>query len=62
MICAEWWAFEILTLLAGILGVTEQATQVLTFSMCATMFQIPMGIAEASCTIIGNEIGANKVR
>ena len=26
MICAEWWAFEIMTILAGVIGVTELAS------------------------------------
>ena len=26
MLCAEWWAFEILTILSGIIGVNEQAS------------------------------------
>ena len=29
MICAEWWAFEILTVMAGMLGVLELSSQVI---------------------------------
>ena len=62
MLCAEWWAFEILTIIAGILGVKEQATQVILFNICAQVFMVPQGMQEAACAIIGNEIGANNVR
>ena len=33
MLCAEWWAFEILTILTGIIGVNEQATQVIAWNV-----------------------------
>ena len=31
MVCAEWWAFEVVTLMAGWLGVIEQAVCVVLF-------------------------------
>jgi len=61
MICAEWWSFEILVILSGILGVVEQGSQVITFNVCAQMFMVPLGMQEAACAIIGNEIGAGNV-
>ena len=61
MMCAEWWAFEILSILAGILGVVELASQTINFNMIALLFMIPLGIQEATCAIIGNCIGANNV-
>ena len=59
MLCAEWWCFEIAVILSGILGVIEQAVFVITFNVIAQLFMFPMGIQEASCALIGNEIGAN---
>ena len=44
MLCAEWWAFEILTILSGIIGVNEQASQVIAFNVLAQCFMIPMGM------------------
>ena len=61
MLCAEWWAFEILTILSGIIGVNEQAANVVAFNVLAQVFMIPLGMQEASCAIIGIEIGANNV-
>ena len=61
MICSAWWAFKILTILAGTLGVTDLACQVIVMSVAATLFMIPLGIQEATCAIIGNCIGANNV-
>ena len=61
MICSEWWAYEILTLMSGILGVLPLASQTIFVQVCSTLFQIPVGIQEATCGIIGNCIGANNV-
>ena len=35
MLCAEWWSFELMTILAGVLGVIEQATIVISFNVIA---------------------------
>ena len=44
MICAEWWAFEIVVILSGILGVVEQGSTVILFNVCAQMYMIPLGM------------------
>ena len=59
MLCAEWWSFEIMIILAGIIGIIEQAVNVITFNVISQLFMIPLGMQEASCALIGNEIGAN---
>ena len=61
MLCSEWWAFEILIVLAGMLGVNELASQIIVITVSALLFMIPLGIQEASSSIIGNCIGANNV-
>ena len=59
MLCAEWWSFEIMVLLSGVLGVTAQAVVVISLNFYTFFFMFPMGIQEASCALIGNQIGAN---
>ena len=54
MLCAEWWAFEILNLLAGILGVREQAAMTISFNITIQTFMINMGIQEAAAALVGN--------
>ena len=44
MLCAEWWSFELTVILAGILGVIEQAVFIITFNVIAQLFMFPMGI------------------
>lgn len=61
MICAEWWAFEVLIVLGGVIGVDALASIIIVMSICALIFMVPLGIQEATCGIIGNCIGANNV-
>lgn len=44
MMCAEWWAFEILIILAGTLSVPEQAAQTMVSTLAGTLLMIPLGI------------------
>ena len=44
MICAEWWAFEVLIVVAGTLGVASLAASTILMSINATLFMIPLGI------------------
>ena len=62
MLCTEWWAFEILILLSGLISVRAQASQVLLANMCAQMFMIPLGLQDATCVLIGNAIGDNNLK
>ena len=61
MICSEWWAFEIVAVLSGIIGVQALAANTIFIQVLATIFMVPLGIQEATCCIIGNCIGANNV-
>ena len=61
MMCAEWWAFEILIIFAGYISIEAQAAQVLCALIINFMFNFAKGMAEATCSLIGNAIGDNKV-
>ena len=61
MICAEWWAFNIMTILAGVLGVTELASYTVCTNVAVVNFMVPLGIQEATCGVVGNCIGADNV-
>jgi multidrug resistance protein, MATE family len=61
MMCSEWWEFQILTLLAGTLGVQALCGQIIVVNVSATLFMVALGIQEAAGAIVGNCIGANDV-
>lgn len=50
-------SYEILTLTTGLIGVTEQAAQVMMSMMSEISFTTGMGVSSALCTIMGQQIG-----
>ncbi|KAI5559314.1 hypothetical protein POPTR_017G120400v4 [Populus trichocarpa] len=60
MICLEWWTFELLLLLAGLLPDSKLETSVL--SVCLTTvslhYYVQYGISAAGSTRVSNELGA----
>ncbi|KAF9625608.1 hypothetical protein IFM89_024381 [Coptis chinensis] len=60
MICLEWWSFELLILLSGLLPNPQLETSVL--SVCLTtisfLYTIPFGLGAAASTRVSNELGA----
>lgn len=60
MLCAEWWAFEILTIFASFLGTEAVAAQSVIVSCAALVFMIPLGIGIATASLVGNALGAGR--
>lgn len=62
MVCLEYWSFQILVLLSGLLPNPQLETS--TFSICLTttavLYMIPFGIGAAVSTRVGNELGAGR--
>ncbi|XP_026398250.1 protein DETOXIFICATION 14-like [Papaver somniferum] len=62
MICLEWWSFEIIILLSGLLPKPQLETSVL--SICLTtatlVYMIPYGLGAAVSTRVSNELGAGR--
>jgi MATE family multidrug resistance protein len=61
MVVAEWFAFEILTLASGRMGVAYLAAQSVTVTVTGTTFQIPFPLSIAGSTRMANLIGAKLV-
>ena len=61
MLCAKWWAFEVIVLMAGMLGVTDLAAISLCLNVYALLFRVPLGFSEAAGALIGNSIGSDNV-
>ncbi|KAK1257268.1 MATE efflux family protein LAL5 [Acorus gramineus] len=63
MVCLEYWAFEILVLLAGLMPNSESRTSLI--AMCvnteAVVFMITYGFSAAVSTRVSNEIGAGNI-
>ncbi|WOL07702.1 hypothetical protein Cni_G16449 [Canna indica] len=63
MVCLEYWAFEILVILAGLLPNSELSTSLI--AMCvnteAIAYMITYGFSAAVSTRVSNEIGAGNI-
>ncbi|GMY18483.1 protein DETOXIFICATION 12-like [Fagus crenata] len=60
MTCLEWWSFELLILLSGLLPNPELETSVLSVCLAtiSTLYTIPIGLGSAASTRVSNELGA----
>ncbi|MQL69842.1 hypothetical protein Taro_002134, partial [Colocasia esculenta] len=60
MICLEWWSFELLILMSGLLPNPQLETSVLSICLTtiSTIYAIPYGIGAAAGTRVSNELGA----
>ncbi|KAK9226699.1 hypothetical protein WN943_011747 [Citrus x changshan-huyou] len=60
MVCLEWWSFEFLTLLSGLLPNPELEASVLSVCLATitTLFTIPDGLGAAASTRVSNALGA----
>jgi MATE family multidrug resistance protein len=60
MICLEWWSFELLVLLSGLLPNPQLETSVLAVCLntLATLYSVPFGLSAAVSTRVSNELGA----
>ncbi|KAL1835522.1 hypothetical protein VTJ49DRAFT_6540 [Mycothermus thermophilus] len=61
MVVAEWFAFEILTLASGRMGVAILAAQSILVTTTGTTFQLPFPVSIAGSTRVANLIGAKLV-
>ena len=57
MLCFEWWAFELLAIFAGYMGVVSLAAEIVIINIVAFVFMMPLGISFAASSLTGNFIG-----
>ncbi|MEW5297746.1 MAG: hypothetical protein WDW36_000930 [Sanguina aurantia] len=64
MICLDWWTFEIIVMLSGLLPRPETTMSMMgiTFNVHALCFFAAHGLSGAASTRVGNELGADRPR
>ncbi|KAK3588459.1 hypothetical protein CHS0354_025116 [Potamilus streckersoni] len=60
MRCLEWWSFEVLIFIAGLLGATQLAGHTVTMSIMYIAFMVPYGVSIAASVRVGNNLGGNQ--
>ena len=61
MLCFEWWAFELLAICAGYMGVAALAAEVVIINIVAFLFMMPLGVSFAASSLVGGAIGSKNV-
>lgn len=57
----ELWAFEIINLLCGIIGVTDLAANSVSYNLALVLYLASVGIGLGTGTFVGNSIGAKNI-
>ncbi|XP_065198338.1 multidrug and toxin extrusion protein 1-like [Sycon ciliatum] len=60
MICIEWWTYEIVLLLSGVLGDLAIAVSVVVYQLFVITFMIPLAGGIAVSIAVGNALGAGE--
>ena len=58
MICAEWWAYELLLVFASSLGSEAVTAQSLIFQLSNMTYMIPSCVSSAAGSLVGNVLGS----
>ncbi|GIZ42926.1 hypothetical protein CKM354_000617300 [Cercospora kikuchii] len=58
----EWWAFEIVTIIAGQLGEVDLAAQSAIMTLDAAIASLPLGIGIAASARVGNMLGLRNTK
>ena len=61
MLCFEWWAFELLAIFTGLIGVDELAAEVVIINLMTFIFMLPLGISYSASALTGNYLGEGKI-
>ncbi|XP_060059168.1 multidrug and toxin extrusion protein 2-like isoform X2 [Erinaceus europaeus] len=58
MVCIEWWTFELGTILAGLISVTELGAQAIVYGLSSAAYMVPFGFSVAASVRVGNALGS----
>nr|XP_043621494.1 protein DETOXIFICATION 17-like [Erigeron canadensis] len=64
MICLEIWSFQLMVLLSGLLPNPQFEASVLSISLniATMMYQVPLGLGDATSVRVSNELGAGRAQ
>eukprot|EP00668_Euglena_longa_P001703 GGOE01002009.1.p1 GENE.GGOE01002009.1~~GGOE01002009.1.p1 ORF type:complete len:312 (+),score=85.26 GGOE01002009.1:544-1479(+) len=58
-LCLEWWAYEVITLQAGLLGTTALAAVTISMQLSLVLWMVPFSTSIAVSVRVGQHLGAN---
>eukprot|EP00667_Euglena_gracilis_P007103 EG_transcript_7180 len=60
--CFEWWAFEVLVALSGVMGPTALAATSIAMQMSTVAYNVPLGVCIAASIRVGQHLGAGSAK
>lgn len=57
----NWWIWEVITLIAGVISVNDQATHVILMSVYSFFMMLAHGFNQSTCSLVGKKIGSQNV-
>eukprot|EP00667_Euglena_gracilis_P004739 EG_transcript_4765 len=58
LLCLEWWAFEVLSLVSGVLGTTPLAASTVAMQIFNVAYSVPVAVSTATIIRVGNRLGS----
>jgi MATE family multidrug resistance protein len=62
MLCAEWWSYEFLILMAANLGTVAIGSMSIAYNYQLLLFMVPYGFQVGVTAVMGNAIGEENIR
>jgi len=60
--CAEWWAFEILSIIASTISEEDFTVHIFALNLCLVCFTIPIGFGLSTAILIGRDFGKGNLK
>jgi len=60
LVCLDWWAFEIVMLEAGVLGISSMAAAGIVMQLTFMVYMVPLGLSMATAVLVGQGLGAGR--
>nr|XP_020444985.1 multidrug and toxin extrusion protein 1-like [Monopterus albus] len=60
MLCVEWWAYESVGFLAGLISEVELGAQSVVYELANVAYMFPIGFSVAASIKVGNTLGAGE--
>jgi len=58
--CGEWWSWELMTIIVGLLGATQLAVDVIYSTIIPLYYMLPLGMGMAGAARVGALVGENR--
>jgi len=62
LLCAEWWGFEVLAMIAVWIGKLDYTTHIMIFNFAGNIYSMNIGFGTSGTVLVGNAIGEGNLQ